>query len=229
MDAPATPAPASDAADAKASLDTSRLETLADSIFAISMTFLVFDLKDILPNRDAVAGAPGAAGDLPTLGRALLDAWPHYAAYAVSFLVLGLLWAAHHFASHYLGRTDRVHIWLKIAQLAFVALIPFGAALLAEHGDTAVAVIVYGAIAAMATALLWAQMVYAAGGGGRLLADDADRAAVRTLLVRLPVVVACYVAAMLVAAWFPRVGLGMFVLTHVALVFRPLGRAEQPA
>ena len=72
-------------------LPPDRLETLADGIFAIAMTLLVLDLR--IPD-------PTAPGDLLShLGAA----WPRFAAFFISFIVLGVYWFAHHQTFHFLA------------------------------------------------------------------------------------------------------------------------------
>jgi uncharacterized membrane protein len=56
-------------------VETTRLELFADAVFAIAAALLIIDVS------------VEAHGD--ELGSALLDAWPQYVAYAVSFLLIG--------------------------------------------------------------------------------------------------------------------------------------------
>ena len=59
---------------------TSRLEAFSDGVFAIAATLLILNVQE--------SGSP--------LGSALLRIWPSYAAYAVSFLTIGIIWINHH-------------------------------------------------------------------------------------------------------------------------------------
>ncbi|MBE9125074.1 TMEM175 family protein [Coleofasciculus sp. LEGE 07092] len=63
-------------------MDTNRLEAFSDGVFAIAITLLVLEIK--VPPPDAALGA------------ALLQLWPSYLAYVVSFLVIGAIWINHH-------------------------------------------------------------------------------------------------------------------------------------
>ena len=54
----------------------------SDGVFAIAATLLIIDVS---------VDAPG-----PELGQALRHSWPEYAAYAVSFLMIGTWWVNHH-------------------------------------------------------------------------------------------------------------------------------------
>jgi uncharacterized membrane protein len=58
--------------------ETQRLEAFSDGVFAITITLLVLEIK--VPHLEEGA----------TLSGALLRLWPSYAAYAFSFLMIGI-------------------------------------------------------------------------------------------------------------------------------------------
>jgi uncharacterized membrane protein len=95
-----------------------RAEAFSDAIFAITITLLVLEI-------------PRPPLDEPDLGRHLLDAWPEYAAFAVSFVYVGALWLNHHALFARIGRVDlRLH-WINLFILGTSALLPFSTAVLA--------------------------------------------------------------------------------------------------
>src|SRR5262249_28548444 len=100
-------------------VQTARLETFADGVFAIAATLLIIDVT---------ADAPGAA-----LGAELRHAWPQYAAYAVSFLTIGIMWVNHHACMQLIERADRSFLFINIALLACIAFVPFPTRLVAQH------------------------------------------------------------------------------------------------
>lgn len=108
---------------------TDQLETFADGVLAIAVTLLIVDTQ--------VSGQ----GDL---GHRLLEIWPSYAGYAVSFLTIGIIWVNHHGLMAQIDRADRVFLFLNVFLLMVVAFIPFPTRLVAEHiqddGATAAAV-----------------------------------------------------------------------------------------
>src|ERR1700674_1490038 len=113
----------------------SRAEAFSDGIFAIAATLLVLDLG--LPRPD------------PTLLDGFLHEWPAYAAYATSFLTIGIIWVNHHAVLERLERVDRGLLFLNVVFLLFVALIPFPTKVVAHYlqsgGDYAhVAAAAYG-------------------------------------------------------------------------------------
>lgn len=99
-------------------MDTNRLEAFSDGVFAIAITLLVLDIK-VPPSGVAV-------------GRALLNLWPSYLAYAVSFIVIGAIWINHHAMFERVTRTDQMFLLLNILFLMLIAFLPFPTAVLAQ-------------------------------------------------------------------------------------------------
>lgn len=140
-------------------MDTSRLETFSDGIFAIAATLLILDVHR--------AGGSVAHG--------LIHAWPSYAAYAISFVTIGIVWANHHTVFRQIGRVDRTFLMINVLFLMTVAFSPFPTRVLADsmrHGSKAGA-FAYG-LTFTVMALCYGGLWFYASAGGRLLADDAD-------------------------------------------------------
>lgn len=115
------------------SLSTARIETLADGVFAIVMTLLVFGI--VVPAQEQV-------NELGLTG-ALLTLVPNLISYFISFVILGVFWVGHHNQFFYIKRSDRTLLWINIAFLMFVALVPFSAGLLSRYGSEQISVIIY--------------------------------------------------------------------------------------
>ncbi len=113
---------------------TARLETLADGVFAIVMTLLVFELR--------VPELPGAAA--ADLWAEVVRLGPSLLSFIVSFLVLGVYWVGHHSQFQYIRRADQTLLWLNILFLMCVSLVPFSAGMLGRHGEQQLAIILYG-------------------------------------------------------------------------------------
>ncbi len=165
--------------------DIGRLEAFSDGVFAIASTLLILHAQ--------------AHGTL--LSRALLHAWPSYAAYAVSFVIIGIIWVNQHAAFGQIARVDRTFLMVNVLFLMFVACIPFSAGLQAEHlggrGAKAAAVF-YGAtltLTGIFANLFWLYAVR----WGRLLRHDADTRAIRGIARSHLIGPWTYLAATLVA------------------------------
>lgn len=113
-----------------------RLEALSDGVFAVAMTLLVLDLK--APLADMVHSERG-------LAVALLALAPRFLTYLMSFVTLGIFWLGQQAQLNLLARSNRDVVWIHIAFLASVCLIPFSTALLAEFLSYRVALLAYWA------------------------------------------------------------------------------------
>jgi len=146
-------------------VSTARLETFADGVFAIAATLLIL-------NVDAQVG-----DGTTDLGKRLLEIWPSYIAYAVSFVTIGIIWSNHHTVMAQLGKVNRTFLMLNVFLLMCVAFIPFPTRLIAEnfHDRTELepAALAYGATMTVMSICYISLWLYAIG-GGRLLRDDSD-------------------------------------------------------
>jgi len=105
-------------------------------VFAIAITLLIIEVR--VPHAEAGR----LAGDL-------VELWPSYAAYVVSFAIIGIIWVNHHAIFERITVVDRPLLFLNLLLLLTVAFLPFPTALLGEYirgGDNAkVAAAVYSA------------------------------------------------------------------------------------
>ncbi|MGH2766386.1 MAG: TMEM175 family protein, partial [Actinomycetota bacterium] len=152
-------------------MDTNRLETFSDGVIAIAITLLVLEID--VP-RETHGG----------LWRKLLQQWPSYLAYLISFAVIGIIWVNHHGILALVARIDRPLLYLNLLLLLTVAGIPFPTALVAEHLrspgiDAAIAAAVYGGwatLVALSFNVMWRWIVHDA----RLIHEHLDLAALRS-------------------------------------------------
>jgi uncharacterized membrane protein len=150
-------------------LSTSRTEAFSDGVFAIAATLLVLELK--VPHVE-----PGGL-----LG-ALLEQWPSYATYVVSFLIIGIIWLNHHAVMERIRRVNRRLLFMNLVFLMVVALIPFPTALLADYlqegHDERLAAAVYSGTMALMGVSFGAVWAYAVLSNDLLLREgvDTDRA-----------------------------------------------------
>jgi uncharacterized membrane protein len=197
---------------ARRGMSPHRLNALSDAVFAIGMTLMALEISrqlgDHLPIRDHARPL-------------LLQLF----SFALGFLILGLFWSTHQAQSHYTERTDRVHTWLKILFLFFVALISVAASLLNKAIREPSSIILYGLTLTGAAGANLAQWTYATA-GHRLVRRGLDTRVVRRIQRRLAAVIAGYVVVMGVALWNPLVSVGMFVGMHLVAVFVPAAPPE---
>ena len=141
-------------------METARLETFSDGVFAIAATLLILDVHT-------------ASG---SVAHGLVHAWPSYAVYAISFGTIGIIWVNHHTVFRQIGRVDRTFLFINVLFLMVIAFSPFPTRVLGEHlrDGSRAAAFVYGLTFTLMAVTYGALWFYAAA-GRRLLAPDADR------------------------------------------------------
>jgi uncharacterized membrane protein len=155
-------------------VSTGRLEAFSDGVFAIAATLLVLDVA-----------TPARVGDGRLL-HALFSSGEvsEYAAYVVSFLIIGITWINHHSLFRQVARIDRRLMILNLLLLLDLAFLPFPTRVLAEYltagGSNAhAAAFFYSAAMAIMALLYTAIWWHVSADGGRLLKHPMDAAAVR--------------------------------------------------
>ena len=143
-----------------------RLTALSDGLFAVAMTLLVLDLRVPVSTAGSAYSEHGLWGALLKLG-------PSFAAYLLSFTMLGTFWLAQHTLLSILGRCDRTLTWINLGFLFVVSLLPFSAALLAHYVHLRLAVGVYW----LNILLLGAGLEWGARYGRKALVPGDDRQA----------------------------------------------------
>lgn len=131
-------------------MNSGRLEALGDGIFSIAMTILVLEL--VLPEVKGHSWKDFAT--------ALHETWYGLLCYAISFIVLGIMWFGHRLMFEYIGRTDRYFIFLGVLFYMVVCLVPFSTRLLAKNTFEWYAIMVYGLNLSLCNITLYCQWLY---------------------------------------------------------------------
>jgi len=133
---------------------TQRVEALADGIFSIILTLLVFDLR---------------VPPLPTdqeenwllLWKQLYLMWPQLLTFVFSFIILGIFWMGNRSHLSKIERTNRPYEFLTILFFFAVTLIPFGTKILGKYYYNQTAIIFFSSIVFLAGALFVLKWRYA--------------------------------------------------------------------
>jgi uncharacterized membrane protein len=136
---------------ASAGLSKSRIEALADGIFAVAMTLLVLDIK--MPDTVTYATDAELWQRLSGLEHAI-------ATYAISFVTLSVFWVAHHFHFHFVARTDRGLLWINLFLLLSITLVPFTTDLVGDNVHLRLPALLYGANLLLISAANLGQLEY---------------------------------------------------------------------
>jgi uncharacterized membrane protein len=100
-------------------LSKSRIEALSDGVFAIALTLLVLKLE-----------VPEHHHSNQEMLRQLLDLYPQFVSYVVTFLIAGGFWYLHHLTFHFIRYVNGFLVWINLLFLMFVSLLPFSAGLM---------------------------------------------------------------------------------------------------
>lgn len=98
----------------KEEISTNRLEAFSDGVIAIIITVMVFDLK------------VQSIDDTNSFNQSLIRLLPNFLSYAISFLMLAIMWVSHHQLFNEIKHSDAKLLWLNIHLLFWMSLVPFG-------------------------------------------------------------------------------------------------------
>ena len=102
------------------------IDTLSDGVFSIALTLLGLD----------VVGLVHKFSESDDFNGAMLDHWPTFIAYVLGFVVLFTQWYVYHVTCQYVVGSTAMIVWNHGLTMAWVALMPFGVAILAENLNT---------------------------------------------------------------------------------------------
>jgi uncharacterized membrane protein len=177
-----------------------RILALSDGVFAIAATLLILDIA-----------IPATTSD-DGLGEALVDLWPRYLAYVLSFLVIARFWVIHHQTFRLIVRDDTTLVWLNFLLLIFIAFLPFPTAVLGAHEGSPVAAVLYATAVCLTGAASAAYLWYATG-RGKLLRPDVGRAQIRGMRARSLSGPVFFALTVPIAAFAPYIAEAVWVFT----------------
>ena len=107
--------------------ETTRVEAFSDGVFAIALTLLILGIK--VPDLNDFASNE-------KLYRALVNLWPSYFAFILSFTAVLIMWINHHGFFKYLKKINSAFLFANGFLLLTVTFINFPTAVLARYFDT---------------------------------------------------------------------------------------------
>ena len=194
-----------------------RLEALADGVFAIVMTLLVLELTiPIISEHHTNA----------EITRELLDLWPKFLSYFLSFLILGVYWIIHHYIFENIKLYDSTLAWLNILFLLFVSLIPFTTSLMGEYFLERTPTLLYG-IQLLSMFLLGFSLFTYSTSNLRLVNDDYPAALRRGTKYMAYIYFSVLTIAIVFSFIQPLVSVSIYgLIVVVFILFTGLGRSE---
>jgi uncharacterized membrane protein len=172
-------------------ISTGRLEAFSDGVFAIAATLLVLDIAT--PEHVSNGGLLDALFSRTELSE--------YAAFVVSFLVIGITWLNHHSLFRQVARVDRRLMLLNLLLLLDISFLPFPTRILAEYltsgGANAHAAAFFYSLVMAVMAVLYASIWrHVTANDGALLKRRMDAAAVRKSRQQFSIGVLFYLPAL---------------------------------
>jgi uncharacterized membrane protein len=151
--------------------ETARIEAFSDSVFAVAITLLIFQVR-VPPHAP-----PGG------LRAALFSLWPSYLAFLASFMTIGVMWLNHHRLFSMISKRDDGLIMFNLLLLLVITWLPFPTALIAEHltgphDDQRTASIVYASsllVMSVVFNVMWRYAVRAGAVGDHARTDGITR------------------------------------------------------
>ena len=175
-----------------------RVVFFSDAVFAIAVTLLVLEIRPPQDTRHLLHG--------------LAALWPSYLAYAMTFLLIGQVWANHHVMFDHIRTADRMVLFLNTLLLMDIAFLPFAASVLAEafrtgHGQRT-AVVFYGMVFEVA-AILFNVIWDHARHRQRLLRTTIDSVGARAISRRFRLALVWIAAGTLLGVLLPVLGIAV--------------------
>jgi uncharacterized membrane protein len=171
-------------------MNKSRVEAFSDGVFAIAITLLVLTIAQ-----------PTNYQDLP---HQLSSRWPSFAAFVVSFAIIGIMWLNHHSLFTHFERIDRGLFYLNLLLLLTITFLPYPTGVLGQalaKGENAETAAVVYAVAMALNAWAWTALWLYGSHRRRLLRPSFPEAERSTATLMFSIGVVLYTLSIGVAFW----------------------------
>jgi uncharacterized membrane protein len=189
-----------------------RLSGISDGIFSVGMTLLVLGLA--VPNLHGFSTTESELWDF------LRNLGPNVLVYVMSFMTLGIFWVGQGTQLGRLARSNRHYVWIQLAFLLTVTLVPFSTALLAHFPTLKVALVEYWLNIVLLGGTLLAAFEYALR--AHLFSESDQHDLARLFRGRILIAQALYATATALAIFFPTwVSIALIALIQLNYVIAP--------
>jgi uncharacterized membrane protein len=175
-----------------------KLSAFCDGVFSVIITIMVLELK--APSHPSFP--------------ALYEEWPTALSYAVSYLLIAIMWLNHHFLLRYATDTTRQLMPWTFIHMFSASLVPVATAWIADSRMASVPVFTYAATI-LCVNISYHGFAHTVVGRGAV--DDATRLVRRKALTRSFITMGLFALAMAIALKAPLVAFGLvtcIVLTY---------------
>ena len=196
-------------------LPLDRFNAFSDGVFAIAITLLALELT-----------VPVASGRLLA---DLVEQWPEFLGYSISFAFIGGMWLTHARMTRLMKQGDAAVFGINLLVLLFIGVLPFTTSLMVRNlsgPDTEVAVLVYGINVLIASLLLSFLLVYIAR-DRRLVVDDVADETLAAIARRRWAAIGIEVVAIACALIVPLVAVALYLVATLLMLTAPLVRLRR--
>lgn len=186
-----------------------RIEGFSDGVFAVAVTIIVLEVR--VPDSLAFADDAVALQQFVTL----------LAIYALTFVVVGILWTNHHYLITTLQSSDRATLWLNNHILFWVTMVPIVARFFGLHPSSPRATGAYAFVVMMCTGALALLRLHASTRSG----NQFHRALHRRVFRKVWIAIGAYAAAIPLAFVNVRLSWALLIILP-AIFFLPIVRVE---
>jgi uncharacterized membrane protein len=191
--------------------ENSRIEAFSDGVFAIAITLLVLQLK--VPPVSSIQS-------VDALWKSLVNLWPSYFAFILSFGILLVSWVNHHYLFNVLDKSSRPFLYANGFFLMTITFMPFPTALLAEYISTAFAkpAIAFYCFGGVVNSLGWNLLIHTLYKPKKLINSDKNIALINSIKKSVQLGLVIYLATFVLAFCLPMVALSINLLLWVVWI-----------
>jgi TMEM175 potassium channel family protein len=124
--------------------------SFSDAIFAFSITFMAISIQ--IPNL------PENLTQTQIIDRIVGELGLRFTVYVISFFVIGAYWISYHQIFNHIAGSHGIIVWLNLAFLFFITLIPFAVDLEVDYSSYHIIFILYAVVltaAGLSLTLIW--------------------------------------------------------------------------
>jgi uncharacterized membrane protein len=191
--------------------ENSRIEAFSDGVFAIAITLLVLELK-----------VPPVASihSVSDLWNGLINLWPSYFAFTLSFGILLVSWVNHHYLFNILDKSSRPFLYANGFLLFTITFMPFPTALLAQYitTDYAKPAIAFYCFGGVINSIGWNLLLHTLYKPEKLIHSEVSIKLVDTIKRSTQIGFLIYSAATILTFWFPIIALIMNLLLWIVWI-----------
>jgi len=191
--------------------ENARIEAFSDGVFAIAITLLVLQLK--VPPVSTIHS-------VDDLWKGLIDLWPSYFAFTLSFGILLVSWVNHHYLFNVLDKSSRPFLYANGLFLMTITFMPFPTALLAEFisTDFAKPAIAFYCFGGVVNSIGWNVLLHTIYRPKKLIDSEINVILINTIKKSVQIGFVIYTATFILAFWLPIVALVINLLLWIVWI-----------